>query len=402
MKKKSLICVSLLIITTFILLLSGCGSKSDKTTVAETYLDLAQDYLDEENYDSAVSILQKGLDATGDKKIAELLEEVLVLQIDAESAPLSDTSKEEASPATELEIVETFDPTPYLGVWATEAIGWQYGGMILDLTVDNNQLCMYLSYHQSAPASRVAEVYCSMMLNELYGNGIRIDVGDDGWGNTGVIELYLNDNYIECIVSNVKTKESHSPQWGLYDGVFYLYPNDTAYASMEYTQDMYDAMYGNNARPDSYEFEEQQPTYDTSKASGILASLGMTEEEFRTSCQPLCIISLSFEGQLEVDDLRENPNQYVGNHYFFSTDFNDETWGQPHSMRVDNKGTSLDGYIYYELMEDCVLYDYRDDTYAPTVSTGDGAAFYVIFTGVQTIYSTDYVCFNIISLDKIS
>ena len=56
--------------------------------MAKTYLDLAEDFIDKEDYDSAVEILQKGLDATGDKDISKKLEQVLLDQVEKE-APMA-------------------------------------------------------------------------------------------------------------------------------------------------------------------------------------------------------------------------------------------------------------------------------------------------------------------------
>lgn len=70
---------------------------------------------------------------------------------------------------------------------------------------------------------------------------------------------------------------------------------------------------------------------------------------------------------------------------------------------VDIKGETTDGYVYYEnqfLGENLILYDLRDDVYSPTISEEDDIIPYMIFVGIQTANGTDYLCFDMISVDK--
>lgn len=409
MKKRLSVRPLFLCIIVFAFLLSGCGKKEEVKTVASTYINLAQDFLEDEDYDSAVNILQKGLDVTGDDDIATLLQEAILLQMESQENTNEVIEAENQEPVDQPEPDNTFDPTPYLGLWAEADIGWQYGGMTLELSLDNGALVLYMQYIQSAPSSRVAEVYATLPLEECYGNTFWIDVGDDGWGNTATIEATLYEDCITVNVSNVTTKEGYSPMWGLYDGFFTLYRNDLAYEALFYTPEMYAEMSGNNARPDTYESEEPQVTYDTSTASGILESLGMTEDEFRANCSPLSHRSSSSK-MVTTRDLREYPSAYIGQLFFLSSDyfFNKETgYFDPYNIEVSYKGTSSDGYTTYTVVptdsrfeEHLLFFDMRDDIYAPTVSQGDYIYPYMIYIGVQTLSGTDYVCFQLISLDK--
>ena len=139
---------------------------------------------------------------------------------------------------------------------------------------------------------------------------------------------------------------------------------------------------------------------DTSTASGILASMGMTEEQFRAYCQPLKRDIASSTSTI-ICDLRDYPANYVGECYRFVT-----TSGNQLGIEISTKGQSSDGYITYISIpnEDwqgyILLFDMRDDTYSPTISIGDEIYPYMIFTGVQTINGIDFVCFWLISVDK--
>ena len=145
--------------------------------------------------------------------------------------------------------------------------------------------------------------------------------------------------------------------------------------------------------PDAPEPTESLSTsIDASTASGILESLGMTEDEFKNDCQPLSATPNS--GYKDTWQLRDYPADYVGQSFYLIQ-----------LLEIGDKGATADGYfaylIYYEgLMPPMLIFDYRDDVYSPTISVGDIVVPYMIFTGVQTVNGLDCICFNLISADK--
>ena len=100
--------------------LAGCGpaeaghtptESENAVSVADTYREMAQDFLDRGDYDAAVSILEKGIAATGDAGLADMLKEALALQLGSE--PASEGGQSSAS-----------DEVPgfadIMGVWQNE------------------------------------------------------------------------------------------------------------------------------------------------------------------------------------------------------------------------------------------------------------------------------------------
>lgn len=131
--------------------------------------------------------------------------------------------------------------------------------------------------------------------------------------------------------------------------------------------------------------------YDLSRASGILSSLGMTEEEFRSNCR---VLNIKYQDGVEPtpNDLREYPSNYANE--WFTT--NRAFW-------VQEKFETSDGYIAYAhnaAQQRIILFDYRDDPYAPTIGENCNIWPYAIFEGVQTVGGDDYICFSLISVEK--
>lgn len=195
------------------------------------------------------------------------------------------------------------------------------------------------------------------------------------------------------------------------DEVITLQLSETAEMNSDYyeeesSQEEYDPTYDNESYNQEYLYQE--PVSNTYTASTILANLGMTEQEFRDSCQPLALSGV-YKEMLTATALKEYPSMYVGQHFFFSTDWHDSDipgYHTPASMVVDWKSMSNDGYTTYHnfptnhSFEYILLFDCRDDIYSPTISEGEGIYAYMIFLGVQTINGTDHVCFQLISADK--
>lgn len=143
-------------------------------------------------------------------------------------------------------------------------------------------------------------------------------------------------------------------------------------------------------------------SYDTSKASGILASLGMTEKEFRNNCQRLFSnkvqIGTPNGTELYYSDLIENPTNYLNSYFAI-----DNLSG--YDFECSFKGVSDDGYTYYEDYDyynyNAVIFDYRDDVYAPNIIKGDNFTPYVIFKDVRTSSNGDeWLVFWMICADK--
>lgn len=194
---------------------------------------------------------------------------------------------------------------------------------------------------------------------------------------------------------------------------------------------------------------EGQPEYDTSKASGILASMGMTEQQFRDSCMPLSpsvhpgifIKTGTKVPYVELQDLQRNPTAYVGQHFVFSENpFEDLPCNYCHgedASRMPSKPCTHKGpghYNYAELHDDglyyyrqynlnklvpdellgrnrftnnygesvisndyCLIFDLRDNIYSPNITKDSYVSAYMIFDGMSQDGS--YLMFSMISCD---
>lgn len=499
MKRLCFLLAALLVFTAF----TGCQKKAtDYTMLVEIYAGKAQEYIDSGDTDSAIAILNEGIAATEN---AEKLTDMLDRLSQPESQrvcpncgiqPPAD-SKFCTTCGTDLSqggnLSSSFDLTPYYGTWAEQDIGWTFGGMILELKKDGKDLQIDLSYTQSAPASRVAEVCTSIPLADIQGNTIIVQAENDGWGHTADIKLTLDGDNISCTVSNVVLACPDGVEaWGLLDGDFLLVRNDAAHEAMQYTQEMYEEAFSDDAGIETqladgtslntpnglltvseksiymqdsavlyvsisyigsvswscdssiismqwgeWETSNTLPLYitglqngnavlrisdtdypndyievnvcvsglstvDTSKASGILASLGMTEDEFRASCQRLLSSNVQLAQttgtELYYSDVVKYPNNYMDKHFVI-----DNVSEYSYDFLCSYKGTSDDGYLYYEDTDyydyNAVIYDFRDDPYSPNIVQDDDFTPYVIFKGVRTISGEEWLVFWMISVD---
>lgn len=153
--------------------------------------------------------------------------------------------------------------------------------------------------------------------------------------------------------------------------------------------DCYDHML--EQQPIEEDYEPQPDGYDLSHASGILASLGRSEEDFRSYCRVLNTKYTENVGPTP-NELREYPSNYIGE--WFTTN---------KTFFVEEKFTTSDGYLAYAnnvYGQQIILFDYRDDPYAPTIAEKNTIWPYAIFEGVQTVNGDDYLCFTLISVDK--
>jgi hypothetical protein len=298
---------------------------------------------------------------------------------------------------TETQVSESSDYEKYAGTWAQEGSNWLAGGITLDVSVDADTISVAYIEITAAPISMEAEVDISFPIADIKDNAISVDFENDGWGNGGTLGITFLDGEILCDVSNVYfAGDDGYSVWEITTQSTTLTEMENAHELMYYTMDDYYEMFPEE-NPDN-----QQDEPNTSTASGILAALGMTEEEFRANCQPLDPIYTGTKIPFNLKQLREYPADYVGRWFYPSISSVDY---HPTHIKVYSKGISSDGYITYVCKssssdEYILLFDYRDDVYSPTISQNDSICPYMIFTGVQTSNGIDYSCFYLISVDK--
>ena len=257
--------------------LCACAKNGD-TSAADTYLSMAQDFISKGDHTSAMEILQKGFSETKDERIAVMMAELTstnTQNTDNVQATIEQTTLSEALPSAT-------DVAAYAGTWAESEISWVYGGVILDLAVEGDMLNLTISLTQSAPASRIAEFNQSVPVNNIKDNKLDVSFDNDGWGVSGKLSLVFAEDRIDCRFYETKENDI-APMWGFHDEDYILVRNSMAHDAMSYTMEDYNAL---NAT-DTDEPLVTQPVYDLSKASGILAQAGLTEEGFRALCEPL-------------------------------------------------------------------------------------------------------------------
>ncbi len=244
------------------------------------------------------------------------------------------------------ETLITTTPSPssdfsgYVGIWSESDLSWDLGGLTLQLSSKNDNLLLDCRLTQGAPQSRVAKFTQSVKVAEIENNSIIVNYQDDGFGNSGTAEITFTRDYILVDFTKVGTENSMA-QWGFYESTYKLQKNDNAYKLLVYDAEDYKEKYPDDDfeddtmyyDPPQQQVTQQQPMftfpvdntqssiYDTSKASGILASMGMTEEEFKQSCTPLRYWDYSYGyydkhyklGEVTAYDLQQG-KQYLKNH----------------------------------------------------------------------------------------
>lgn len=273
--------IALAIVLALLILCVGCSNNNVDntqatvdTSQADTYIEMAQDFIDKGDYDAAVDVLQRGYSATNDERIAVMLAEVLsnTGEDSDSSQPPSvnedNTTDDSSKPEDESNTAAAISLTDYEGIWANESICWEEGGIYVDIYSLEGEMVSGLWYYievtsvQAAPGCRIASISTEYDTDEIQGDTLSIEFEDD-WGNCGTVILqFIEDDSIVCKVTDFDGDSYAS--WGLYEGEWVLFRND----------DVYDLL----------QEDVTEPTYDTSKASGILAQAGLTEQGFRNIC----------------------------------------------------------------------------------------------------------------------
>lgn len=279
------------LLTTALVFSTLCACNSTSPSAADTYLSMAEDFIKQDNRDAAMEILQKGFTETKDERIAVMMAELASENADASNHTNDNTDTQAAADTTH---VETDSLHKYIGIWAEDEIGWEYGGLILDINdVIDGSVDLTLSFTQAAPESRVAEFDLSIPLEELNDNVLSASFENDGWDNKGDFTLEFNDEEITCLISNVEYTGDDLPTWGFFDESYSLIKNENAHELMEYTEDEYYELY---------------PEEQADESSG-----NMTIEEMKKNCrilkwEPDDISLYTTISYVAAYDMGNNPN----------------------------------------------------------------------------------------------
>lgn len=232
-KATSLLLAILFLICT----LTACGS-NDQAAAADTYLSMAEDFIEQGNNEAAINILQKGFQETKDERIAVKMAELSANQPASTTTtdPTIDESIDTTASSAEVDVLSA-----YVGTWADdEDFGWEYGGYMLDiLDASNGKFELTYSCIQGAPASRIAEFTCLVSNSDVINNELTVNFENDGWDNTGTATFTFSEKGINCLISDVRCLSDVCPIWGVYDGEFFLIRQDDAHEKLVYDLDEY-------------------------------------------------------------------------------------------------------------------------------------------------------------------
>ena len=386
-KPTKLLCLFLCIIL-LCGIFSGCGNNSSETpaNTAQVYIDMAQEYIANGNYDAAADILEKGYASTGDQRINDLLQTVQAFQ--SATSPTVPVVTEPSATVPSVTVPPTTAPI---------------------VTVPATSIPVTTVPQTTTPANT------STFLNTHSGS-ISINSANISLQDSAV--LYVTLSYNGSVSYSCDPKNIVTLAWGDFDYSntvpLYITASQNGTARIY----IYETNYPNNYLTVNVTVSNHV-TIDTSKASGILANMGLTEEEFRQRCIPLHFGQSTYgyveyggstdaQRILGTRTLREYPKDYIGNIYYLAyykmENFAPQYYSEAEA--VSYKGMSTDGYPTYIItprtssQDYLLIFDYRDDVYNPTISIGSGIAPYMIFTGIQTLDGIDYLCFNMISVDK--
>lgn len=222
MKKLCVILAVLLIFT-----LCGCQSQSSSVdTVTQICLAKAQEYIEAEDYESAIAVLEEGVKASDNPAIAEKLAEVqeTVAKNAASACPscasqnTSDSafcsscgaslSTDSASSSSETKV---FDASAYTGDWIANDVSMS---LSFSATADTANIEMYYTNDYS---QRIASTSESFFLSDVEANTVTIPFSDS-WLNTGTIVLTFGEDQILCVVKDMTYDAS--AMWGFDEGEF--------------------------------------------------------------------------------------------------------------------------------------------------------------------------------------
>lgn len=200
----------------------------------------------------------------------------------------------------------------YAGVWGEADASKDSGGLVFNISVGKTE--MDFTATLVSPDGAVAEFAKKLVLSEISNNTATAKFEDEKWGSSGDMEITFNGSFILVDFKNVTVNEMAS--WGFRENTYKLIKNDAVLdiipqeSPQKPTQGPSGT--GNQQVPNT-------PTYDPSKASGILAKAGLTEQEFRDMCTPLRGDMVNNYGSAEDSNSLEYIDKYdlsLGKQYF--------------------------------------------------------------------------------------
>lgn len=226
-------CLAALLALFVLLAFAGCASTQKSSQLSDIYLQTAQQFTDDGDLDSAIGVLEEGIAATNDSRLAAFLDEVKAMQLEKAAeetvTPSDEAPKEEKTPekqdTADNELPEEpipddpgIDIADYLGVWTETAVTSNFIVRSLDLSAEGDMLNIYFCVNQSPPWCRTAEVYESVNVSEIHDSTLSIDF-IDSWGNSGTLSLSFDEESITCATNDL-TPPPEGADWSVGEGIY--------------------------------------------------------------------------------------------------------------------------------------------------------------------------------------
>ena len=278
---------------------------------------------------------------------------------------------------------KSFDINRYIDTcWTQENTDWSKKGYILHIYQEGDKVLFNLSYLRGEPNPKHTNTIAIKKLSEITSNEIDLYFTNDSWGKSGDIKLVFNGDKIEYTISNVKGGEDAN--WGFINDKGTLVKNMNAESELQ----MHNEQQAETVQAKTI---QTQPSRITS--SKILASIGMTEEQFKKSC--IRINDIKYGADILYSDILQYPDKYIN---LYCNDPN---------LYIREKSETSDGYPAYVVMNkfggnwryNVEIFDMRDNTRSPNLSKGACINPYMVFKGVSHNNGNDWLVFHMISVD---
>lgn len=177
-----------------LLMFSFCACSEEETgsdPIVQAYLEKAQEFMDADDLDSAVAVLEEGIANTNASELIEMLDKVQA------------TVEEETTEPTVAETEPAMDFSPYLGLWASDKCQ-------MELTSSSDLL--YLNMKCVSYRVLEFELDLSAKIDEQEQGKIEFAFDDDGCGNSGKVTLYLDDDVINYVLSDYVASSEYGIQ----------------------------------------------------------------------------------------------------------------------------------------------------------------------------------------------
>lgn len=217
------------------------GVKFYHSKTITAYLNTSQEFIAAENYDAAIATLKEGLSATQDESIAAALcdayQQYAQHYVDAHDIESAVSILKEGISATQeqalsdmLAEIEVPDFTAYAGYWTSKDFQWKKGDLILEITLKENDqmLIRCIQQDQNEDGAEKAAIISQLYtISELYGSVYHADFKNDGFGNSGTMEVCLKDGTISCSFQNMTIVDA---EHGFSEKEYPLQKNDRVFA----------------------------------------------------------------------------------------------------------------------------------------------------------------------------